>query len=416
MIMKFIDLFNIYTESDSSKSPNLTEEKIYALCLYLNKSNEKVPVISGQTSQEGVVGYIPSFLNQKDKEGKKERFTTQGINYYLNKEDCITIVKDGRAGKLFFRGRNDYPLFAMTIHAIAIFKKDTEEVKEIKKEYSDFDGLNLEWFFLKFRNLFGKMIKGEGVPSFTQYIYEPLELEIPKISEQIKEIKLLQQPFDLEIILEKIKEKAEFIYSKFLSINSTKYDSTELSSYLDYTSRNDSLSENGIYLLSQELIKCKNTIKVLSGSFDEIYGEVPDKKNLHFVLKKPILQVITRGDAGRLKFFNTGNYATNTNAMVITLKEEKLKELNIKTLEDQEEYLKFLERFLEPYLLEFVSSADLAVFPLSEAIKKIKIPFPKLNEEIKTINKLYDYLRFLLNNLKEYNQTLEILLEKEIIV
>jgi hypothetical protein len=120
------------------------------------------------------------------------------------------------------------------------------------------------------------------------------------------------------------------------------------------------------------------------------------------VKDKCCLQVVTRGKACLIRYLEKGTYATNTNSMLLILKEEAKEKLGLRNESDEETYLKFLEFYLYPFFKEFSSSADLGVFPLTEAISKINIPFIKLTDEVISISKQYqksqDYL-FKLNSL-----------------
>jgi hypothetical protein len=178
-----------------------------------------------------------------------------------------------------------------------------------------------------------------------------------------------------------------------------------LSDILRYVSRNDSLSEEGIYKRSSEISKSKKTIKVISGSRDGFYGYYPLDRAIHAVNDKCCLQVITRGQACLMRYLEKGSYATNTNAMLLVLKEEAKSMLGLMNEVDEEIYLRFLEFYLYPYFKEFSSSADLSVFPLTEAIQKINIPLIRLSEEIKSVSEQYQVL-------KTYSLKLKTLLSK----
>ena len=70
-----------------------------------------------------------------------------------------------------------------------------------------------------------------------------------------------------------------------------------LSDILEYISRNDSLSEEGIYKRSAEVDKSEEKIKVISGSIDDIYGYFPLDSSIHTLINRFCLQVVTRGHA-----------------------------------------------------------------------------------------------------------------------
>ncbi|MEZ9370951.1 class I SAM-dependent DNA methyltransferase [Shewanella sp. 10N.286.51.B2] len=184
---------------------------------------------------------------------------------------------------------------------------------------------------------------------------------------------------------------------------STKKDNTDklfdtnktivLSEILSHVSRNDSLSEEGIYKISQHLDKDKVT--VLSGSLDGFYGYAPSTIKIHKLVKKPCIQVVTRGQAGKMRFHKCGNYATNTNSMLLYIKSDAKKILGIKNNKEEEEYLKFLEFILQPKFDEYTSSADLSVLPLTKVLDDIVIPLIVSSENLRKVVERRDRIAML---------------------
>lgn len=191
MIIPLLELFDVYKETSSSETPNLTEENIYSHSHYfLNNNYEKVPVLSGSIKNDGIIGFVPDMRNKEDETFHEECrvLNSYGLNYYKNKkEGCITIVADGvYAGYSFFRSQNDCPIFCSNISCLILFKKKDNE---IRREINGFDGLNLEWFNLKFHNLLKNILRGAGVKHFTKTICESIEeLEIPRLETQNREL------------------------------------------------------------------------------------------------------------------------------------------------------------------------------------------------------------------------------------
>lgn len=292
------------------------------------------------------------------------------------------------------------------------FKKKDEE---IKKDYKNYDGLNLKWFSAKFNYLFNNLVNQEGLSTIPLEIIDKIELEIPLLKEQIEELKVYEKIINLKEKIELILEKIDKIKQKHLEINYPSGEEVELSYLIKHISRNDSLSEEGIYKRSENLKFSKEKIVVLSGSFDEIYGIAPLDEDLHFIKDKMALQVITRGQAGKIRFLKKGNYATNTNSMLLIIKEDKYKELGINSEEDKEIYLKFLEYYLEPLFLKSISSADLGVLRLTEILDEISMPKIKINDYLKRVVSDYDKLNNLYLNLDEKLNRINKILQKKII-
>ncbi|MFH1695120.1 MAG: restriction endonuclease subunit S [Candidatus Micrarchaeota archaeon] len=408
MIINFSDLFEFAKEKDSKNIPNLTEERIYSFSDKLSNYS-KVPVFSGSTLNKGVIGYVPNFI--KEQKNNQLFSTTNHINYYNNYNESITIVADGNAGHMFYRNKMEFPVFCMNISCIALFNR---KIIEIKKRYSDFDGLDLKWFFLKYRNYILNQVKGEGVQHFTKKIYKNIYIEVPKLEIQKKEKKVLKKAYELEDKLNKLNKMLTKLSHKYLVMPKDVVGDVHIINYfLKHTSRNDVLSKEGLYLRSKDLDKFKEKITVASGSNDWFYGYTPKKKDLHYIANKPCLHVITRGQAGKIHFFKQGTYATNTNAMLLTLKDEKLAELNITSEEEQKEYLKFLKFYLEPFFRKCVSQADLSVLPLTEIISKETLFFPKMDNNIKESVKVFDKLTNALETTKILKKELSNLTSKE---
>lgn len=263
----------------------------------------------------------------------------------------------------------------------------------------------LEWVSLKLANIFLEIATSKGGVSYlNKEIVEDYELDIPLKDIQEKELEYYKRIKSIKDSAVGIKTELNKLKKLDLLIEDAPREQIKLSEMLDYTSRNDSLSEEGIYQRSQGLQGARETVRVISGSTDDFYGEIPFDNKLHIVKMKPCLQVITRGNAGQIKFVNRGNYATNTNSMLLTLKEEMKEELNIYNDSQEAEFLKFLGIYLQPIFLEHCSSADLSVFPLTEEVNSIIIPKFTFNQDVMNIIKKYDLIF-------TYNEKIKELLE-----
>ncbi len=277
--------------------------------------------------------------------------------------------------------------------------------------------INLEWITYKLRTLFLQVqISKEGVSYINKEIVEEYEIDIPDEKLQLRELNYYRKLNNLRLKFEDIENKINTFKNKNLILNNLPDNEIILSEIMDYVSRNDELSEEGLYTRSQGIEKVKKKITVISGSTDDSYGEIPFDSTIHSINNRPCLQVITRGRAGNLRFLPCGNYATNTNSLLLLIKEKKLDELNIKNIEGESIYLKFLEVFLQPFFSEYCSSADLSVFPLTDAIKEISIPLFRYSDRMKNIVKKYDLFdTYRVICIKELNRINE-LFSKELVI
>ena len=356
--------YKIHEVFEVESGKRITEREVY-------QNLGKIPVVTSKSLGEGITWYEDETWLKK----KGKIFTGE----------LLTWTKEGYAGKLFYRNQKFFPI-------------DVCGVLIPKKEFKD--KLNLKWFLYCQQNIFYQNVYSKGTQGkLYQDTVNNIEFTlIDKTKQDILE-KKYNQLHNMKISSNKVLSEIYNLKNKYLLLNN---DSLEepISKILQHTSRNDELSEEGIYKRSEGIKTAgKDLIQVFSGSIKGIYGIVPIKKDLHFIKNKPCLQVITRGNAGRITFIPTGNYATNTNSMLLTIIEEKKRELNIKTIEDEEIYLKFLVVYLQSIFKENSSSADLSVFPLTEMIKKIRLPIFKLDNKVKKIVRQIDNLDRISNKL-----------------
>ena len=256
-----------------------------------------------------------------------------------------------------------------------INKEGEEELGLLESRWMRFDDISVggtSWIDEK--GVENKLVKGGFVsvkditsdkhvkllPEYYLRPYSPKYVTIKDIDAEYNDI--------INLIKDFKKEPEEEYIDKLFDADKT----IRLSKMLKHVSRNDSLSEEGIYKISQNLDE--NKVTVLSGSLDGFYGYAPSTIKIHKITDTPCLQVITRGQAGKIKFHERGTYATNTNSMLLHFRDEAKKVLGIETNEQEEEYLKFLEFILQPKFDEYTSSADLSVLPLTKVLDEIIIP------------------------------------------
>jgi hypothetical protein len=274
----------------------------------------------------------------------------------------------------------------------------------------------LEWVCFKLSEIFPSIATSkEGVSYLNREIVEEQVLEIPSKTVQQDELRYYKQITSLKYSVEHITGRIDRLLQLSLLVQDTPKEDIKLSELFDYSSRNDCLSEEGIYHRSEGLRNAGEIITVISGSTDQFYGLIPFDVDLHIVRNKPCLQVITRGDAGKIKFINKGNYATNTNSMLLTLKDDQKNSLHIYNDIEEVQLLKFYGMYLQAIFLDYCSSADLSVFPLTEAIKTIAVPKFKLNQGIVDTVTKYDSLSMSQEQMKQVSTHLDHLLHMQLV-
>ena len=345
--------------------------------------------------------------NAQSNEGKIPIFTARNkIKGYWNKQiinqedlPCITYPTKGNSGFAYIQKE--------------IFDANNTATLIIKEEYKN--RILLNWLVLKLPSIFLRIqTSKEGVSYLNKEIVEEEEINIPSIKNQEKEIDLINK-------INNFKEKINFIQNKMkkltenpLFLENQKGKNIFLNTVLKHISRNDALSEEGIYNRSAN-IDGSEKITVLSGSFNEKYGIIPVDENIHFIKNRCCVQVITRGNAGKIRFLEKNNYATNTNSMLLILRDDYLKTKNFNEKE-QEIFLKFLSIYLNPLFKEYTSSADLAVFPLTKAISEITIPDINNLEQIIKIVQQYEEINMMRTNCEKTLAKLNNIYSKEIVI
>ena len=367
---KFLDIFTPIKKGNFG----LTDEAIYKS---IQHEGQFIPVFGGTQEHNAADRFIPEHGRTKYDE-PITIFNGDGIIISLDgSSGCMTYVISRR--------------FALNHHAG--FFQLKEEAKQL---------VIPEFFSLFLKEQLQEASVSEGSKTLTLTMLESMDFDIPSYPTQQRVMKVISPTILLKKGIENLISKIELTLEKNLILKLDNYESVLLSGILKHVSRNDSLSEEGIYKRSSEVNESTRIIKVISGSINGFYGCYPLDKTIHMVNDKCCLQVVTRGKACLIRYLGKGTYATNTNSMLLVLKDEAKAILELTSESDEETYLKFLEFYLYPFFKEFSSSADLSVFPLTEAIDKISIPLIKLNDEIKSVSEQYQILKdylFKLNSL-----------------
>lgn len=307
---------------------------------------------------------------------------------------CLTYPTKAFAGKISLQNE--------------LFDANNTAVLYLKDEFKNDENINLEWFKYSLPIYFmKKMTSKEGVSYLNRDIVKDINIDIPSINIQNRQIKLYKEIENQEKKLNQLLEIVENALNKHLILEEDYLENeVPISSILSYISRNDSLSEEGIYKMYP---RNEKTAKVLSGSTDNIiYGEIDGNlDSIHYLKEQQALHLVTRGKAGKLTYIPKGTYATNTNAFLLYIKKDKWKDLNIHNELEEEIFLKYIKIYLQPKFFSVISNSDVSVFPLTEIMKNLFIPkmtyksnyinitkIIDLLEEKK--NKIYDILNYLL--------------------
>lgn len=330
------------------------------------------------------------------------------IKGYWNKQivkeedlPCITYPTKGNAGEAYIQSK--------------IFDANNTAILIPYPEYRS--KINLEWFSYKLPSIFLQIQTSKGGVSYlNKEIVEEFDINI-NLDIQKKELKYFKKLNCFKKEIEIVKNCVNKIHDQHLIIDNDEEIEILLSEIFDYASRNDSLSEEGIYNKSVNLTDSCEKITVISGAIDEIYGYVPYEEELHTLIDKSCLQVVTRGiNAGTINYLSKGRYATNTNAMLLSVKESKKDELKLDNYEREGIYLKYLELYLQPLFYNYRSSGDHSVFPLSKAIDDIKISLLKYSQDLDMIVEKYNILKNYKIFCEKLISRIEDLLSKKLVV
>lgn len=289
---------------------------------------------------------------------------------------CLTYPTKAFSGKIFIQNEP--------------FDANNTACLLLRDEYKD--KVLLEYFqYLLPSEFLKNATSKEGVSYLNKEIVENIDINLP---EKKRQEELITQFKIINFYNENIQEmKMKLLKSleKEVIVDFPYEEEIYLNKILDYISRNDSLSEEGIYTNSNRNYEGEY-ITVLSGNSNgNEYGRIPlNTKGVHFIEKRQILHLVTRGNAGKLTYMPKGNYATNTNAFILYLKKESFDLLNIQTEHDEEVYLKFLRILLQPKFYSVSSNADVSIFPLTDVIKTMTIPLYKFNQNIIDLVNSYD--------------------------
>ena len=321
---------------------NIVEEYLY------NHSGE-YPVYSGQTEDDGVLGFIDS---------------------YNQELPCVTFTTYGSAGKLFYRedkytiGRNCMGL-------------------RPKKLYSD--EINLKWFSFAFQNLFYRLRIGDikGQRSLNKLLLERQPITVPDYDTQVQQLKKYQR-------LESIRHHLHKSLLDLIKINNfaalyppeSIIARDKLDNIIEFIGGNSGLTEEFIYHNLAETES--DSVQILTSSTLErtAMGFVSKNAKLNGkrlkIFQTPAILVARNGYAGTMTFISDGIFTTNDHAYVINPKQDWKDKINLEW---------FIYEYQELFFRIVTSKSDNATFNKEYAERQIS-QIPHIDYQNEMVNKL----------------------------
>ncbi len=381
-----------------SGNSGLTEEFIYTK---LTTKGALYQVLSGATAGMNKLGSVPICMLDN---GKTLRV--------FEKKHGILITRKGKAGQMTYLQPGAY-----TINEDAYILSLRDDFKKANNiASSDDERKFLLWFICSFQSRVYEFASKTDNATWNKSGFLTMAISISKAEEIAK---IAQSYEDCLNIM----NKAQVIAWRIAELKSKSINITEVASkreipinkVLAYVSRNDSLSEEGIYHHLPDKHD-KEPIQVLSGSSENLfYGKVNSAySGIHVLNNKSGLHVVSRGCAGKITFLPVGRYATNTNAFLFYLLPELMMEAGVTNMEQENIYLRFLRIYLQPIFYGASSESDLSVFPLTDLMSKLNIPLFVYSEQMRNIVEEYSVIDKYESRLESVLGRLDHLLHKQI--
>lgn len=265
----------------------------------------------------------------------------------------------------------------------SIFDANNSAVLCVREEYKK--DVVLEWFQYVLPHYFYKILVNRGGVSYlSKERVEDIDIPwIPK-EQQMEQVVTYKKLDEMYRMLSEQKRQMQSLMEKQILLSEERKDKVSLCQILEYISRNDCLSESGLY---QRSALSDEQITVLSGSSDRtVFGMIDStQEGIHWLDSRQALHLVSRGNAGKLAFLKKGRYATNTNAFLLYIPHDNWEKLRIGNEFDERIYLKYLKCYLQPLFYEVSSNSELSIFPLTDVMKNMKIPFFQYNAEMESI-------------------------------
>lgn len=294
-----------------------------------------------------------------------------------------------------------------------VFDANNSAVLCVREEYKE--DIVLEWFeYVLPHYFYKKLVNREGVSYLSKEQVEDIDIPwIPK-EQQLEQVITYKKMDEMYYMLIEQKRQIQSLMEKQIFLSKEIQDKVPLCQIFKYVSRNDCLSESGLY---QRSAATDEQITVLSGSpGGAVFGMIDSTQGgIHWLDGRQALHLISRGNAGKLTFLKKGRYATNTNAFLLYIPYDYWEKLGIDNESDERIFLKYLKCYLQPLFYEVSSNSELSVFPLTDVMKNMKMPFFQYNAEMETIISCVERLEKMFSVVEERLRKVEKLRSYEVV-
>ncbi|MCJ7508330.1 MAG: hypothetical protein MUO85_06310 [candidate division Zixibacteria bacterium] len=359
-----------------SGNSGLTEEFIYTK---ITDEGLRYEILSSSTLGTTKLGYIPECSLSNNKTLR-----------VFERKAGILVARNGKAGQMSYLKSGNYTI---NDHAyILSLRGDFKRANGIKN--CDDERKFLLWFICSYQSEVYEFASKTDNATWNKTDFLKMNIVIPSKEEISKVSKLYEDCLQSMERIQQILKQIDELHSKSVMTSDIMSEGEiAINKLLRYVSRNDSLSEEGIYHRLPAQNDSEN-IKVLSGSSENlVYGMISlNTSNIHILDRRQGLHVVSRGCAGKITFLPIGRYATNTNAFLFYLNPERKLELRITNEQEEETYLKFLRSYLQPIFSDASSESDLSVFPLTELMRNLTIPLFLYSEQMKQMVEEYNII------------------------
>lgn len=270
-----------------------------------------------------------------------------------------------------------------------LFDANNTAVLIVKEKYKE--KVLLKWFKYKLPAIFfNVMTSKEGVSYLNKQIVEKIEIEIPDINQQKKQIKYYEDLYCKYHILEEYLEKLLKLREKIFETNYNEYQcrNIEVNKCIDYLSGTSGLTEEKNYL---RLNNDGEKFKLLTGSLSINSNQVVKIKDSEIIPKfvdKEGLLVVRKGKAGRTRYLEPGKYTLNDDAYIL-FKLDNIYDINLKWFEIQ----------YKQDILSYASNSDNGTWNMTGFFRNVKIDIPSREEQDKIV-KIYEALNKMIDKIE----------------